>query len=142
MSVDLDTDAWATERAATAVTVDDDAPPPLRFPTLPEFMGWFSNWYRRETLGSSVSWCSEWWNHPEAIIRLEAVWRAYEALRHEPGTGVSVWIRDHVDPHLGKLMGEGSPFGTCTPTEHRDPLPPLPVADPPEDWWTNADSGV
>src|SRR3954463_7458930 len=44
-----------------------------------------------------------WWRRPEAVIRLEAVWRSFEALRQAPATGISVWLRDHADVHMAQL---------------------------------------
>ena len=41
--------------------------------------------------GGPVSWCASWWAHPEAVLRLTALWRAWEALRLEPATGMSNW---------------------------------------------------
>ncbi|NED60649.1 DUF4913 domain-containing protein, partial [Streptomyces sp. SID10244] len=36
-------------------------------------------------------WCPRWFDHAEAVSRLEALWRAYESLRLDPATGMSVW---------------------------------------------------
>jgi hypothetical protein len=38
--------------------------------------------YRRALDGSHRTWCPERWRHAEAISRLEALWRAWEHLRH------------------------------------------------------------
>lgn len=55
-------------------------------------------------------WSARWWNNPEAVLRLSALWRAWEALRLDPGTGLSVWIRDHADYHLSVLFDPDGPF--------------------------------
>ncbi|MGN9806591.1 DUF4913 domain-containing protein [Micromonospora sp. L32] len=82
---------------------------------------------------SGVNWCPRWWAHPEAISRLYALWRAWETLRlSDPQTGMSIWWRDHLDPHLAALGAEYGPFSRCSPEKHTEPRP-LPVEQaPPE----------
>jgi len=92
--------------------------------------------YRREvTEGYSRHWCPEWWRHGEAISRLEALWRAWEHLRLDPSTGMSVWWRDHADHHMEKLFDPEGPFKACSVRDghHRSDngVPPLPCAEPP-----------
>jgi hypothetical protein len=67
--------------------------------------------YRREIPAKSA-WCTEWWKHPEAVCRLSGMWRSWEALRLEPGTGTSVWWRDYADHHLAKLLDPQGPYPT------------------------------
>ena len=79
-SAHLDDDQWADEPALSATTESpvepEDETPPLRFPTLPVFVTHLADLYRREVFDSSErAWCPEWWEHPEAIARLEAMWR-------------------------------------------------------------------
>ncbi|GAC85220.1 hypothetical protein GP2_031_00320 [Gordonia paraffinivorans NBRC 108238] len=59
-------------------------------------------------------WCPRWFEHPEAVSRLEALWRAYESLRLDPGTGMSVWWRDHADHHMSALFATDGPFEGCS----------------------------
>jgi hypothetical protein len=82
---------------------------------------------------AGLNWCPHWWAHPEAISRLYALWRAWETLRvSDPQTGMSIWWRDHLDPHLNALTNEYGPFGRCHPDKHTEPKP-LPVEPaPPE----------
>jgi len=90
-----------------------------RFASLPEFVTEFLLQVWRRELRSGC-WCDHWWEHPEAVLRLEATWDAFEALRLEPGTGVSVWIRDHLDYHMGVLTSrETSPFYLCDVEKQR-----------------------
>ncbi len=65
--------------------------------------------YRRSLEGNHRVWCAEWWRHAEAINRLESLWRAWEHLRLEPATGMSVWLRNHADHHMAVLL---EPDGT------------------------------
>lgn len=91
---------------------------------------------------SGVNWCPRWWAHPEAISRLYALWRAWETLRvSDPQTGMSIWWRDHLDPHLAALGAEYGAFGRCSPDKHTEPRP-LPVEPaPPEVLAQLPDSG-
>lgn len=145
---DLGVDDWADQRDPRPEPADDeptDAPPPLRFATLPAFVAHFATWYRREVFDSyERTWCPQWWRHPEAVVRLEATWRAFEALRGDPATGISVWLRDHADVHMAQLLVPSGPFRGCTARDGHgtDPLPPLPLTDPPAGWWIEADSGL
>lgn len=59
-------------------------------------------------------WCPRWFEHPEAVSRLEALWRAYESLRLDPGTGMSVWWRDHADHHMPALFAPDGAFEGCS----------------------------
>ncbi|GAB3866622.1 hypothetical protein GCM10029963_79230 [Micromonospora andamanensis] len=80
---------------------------------------------------SGVNWCPRWWAHPEAISRLYALWRTWETLRvSDPQTGMSIWWRDHLDPHLAALTTEYGPFSRCSPDKHTEPKP-LPVEPAP-----------
>ena len=66
----------------------------------------------------------DWWRHPEAVLRLDAMWRSWEQARLDPATGMATWLRDTADYHMGILMSAQGPFGnaqdTCDPGE---PLP-------------------
>jgi hypothetical protein len=85
--------------------------------------------YRPRIDGKNRLWSAQWWKYPEARIRLEAIWRAWEHLRLDPATGVSVWWRDHADYHLGVLTSPAtSPFpavydDSVNTSEFGDPLP-------------------
>lgn len=145
MSTGLDVDEWAD--VDDSVVADPVPPTPaLHFPTLPAFVSHLATWYRREVFDSRERvWCPDWWRHPEAVVRLEAMWRTLEPARIvEHGDGISAWLRDHADVHMAQLMHPAGPFRGCTARggHSSDPLPPLPVNDPPEDWWTRADSGL
>ncbi len=83
-------------------------------------------------------WCPQWWEHPEAIFRFTALHRAWTELAGEPGSALSIWIRDHLDPCLRELLAPAGPFTDCTHSErHRSrdahtSLPTLPTARPAE----------
>ncbi|SDH43794.1 DUF4913 domain-containing protein [Pseudonocardia oroxyli] len=64
-----------------------------------------------------LRWCPRWWEHAEALFRFEALHRAWTELGGEPGTALSVWIRDHLDPCLRELLSPTGPFADCDLTE-------------------------
>jgi hypothetical protein len=82
----------------------------------------------RRPLGGMYRWCPQWWAHPEAVSRLTALWRSWEAMRLEPATGISDWYGSHLDHHLPILLGPDGPFCQCSKDGHLE-LPPFP-ADP------------
>jgi len=87
--------------------------------------------------GGPVAWCPKWWAHPQAVMRVSALWRAWETLRLEPGTGMSTWWTLHFDPHMRALVdAERGPFAFCG-REHADGKPgPLPLVKPADNWMT------
>ncbi|MGQ4597794.1 DUF4913 domain-containing protein [Nocardia sp. R6R-6] len=88
--------------------------------------------YRRQVTDlSDTVWCPEWWQHAEAIARLDALWRAWEHYRQDGRTGLSVWFLDHADPHMAKLLDPKGPFKYCSVRNgHKDMLSPLPTKSP------------
>ena len=111
----------------------DAAPGGLRYPSLEAWVvGHFTRVYTRRH-GGPMRWCRQWWQHAEAITRLEALWRSWETLRHEP-LGMDAWLRGHLDHHLPQLMSAAGPFAACTPDKHTDPgeMATTPV---PAGWW-------
>ncbi|MCI2238114.1 DUF4913 domain-containing protein [Paenibacillus sp. TRM 82003] len=77
-------------------------------------------------LGGEWRWCARWREHPEAVVRLNALWHAFEALRRDPDTGMAIWLRDHLDHQLTVLLGSRGPFAQCSITRHEG-LRPLPI---------------
>lgn len=98
----------------------EEEPPQLAYRTVEEFVtNYLAKTIRRNVNGSQLTWCPEWWRHPEALSRLTAVWRAWENLRLDPALGISTWWLSHCDPHLRALMDpETGPLSACKPTEH------------------------
>lgn len=77
----------------------------------------------------SWRWCSQWWDHPEAVSRLEALWKAFEVLRRDPGTGAATWWRDYADPTMAALSDAAGTFAKCSDTSHALPRD-LPMEQP------------
>ncbi len=97
----------------------------------------FAPTYARPT-NPTVRWCAEWWDHAEAISRLEALWRTWEIARLDELRGMATWYRDFLDPQLAVLLGPTGPFLQCTPDRH-SPVKPLPTSPAPEGYWDEPD---
>ena len=90
--------------------------------------------YNRRIDGKAGLWCPQWFLHAEAVSRVTSLWRAWEHLRLEPATGMSIWWRDHADHHMGVLLSPEGAFHSCTPTQHYDPKP-INCETAPEGWF-------
>lgn len=89
------------------------------------------NW--RHLPKKDVRWCRKWYLHAEAMSRLDALWRSYEALRVGDPTGMAVWWRDFADPTMGALAREGGTFANCNARDGvHDPVKMWPADHAPE----------
>ena len=91
--------------------------------------------YARNT-SPTVRWCASWWDHAEALYRLEALWRTWELYRLEPRLGIASWLRDDLDPQLRELTSPTGPFASCTADRH-SPVKALRTNQPPEGYLTD-----
>ncbi|HEX3825660.1 MAG TPA: DUF4913 domain-containing protein [Sporichthyaceae bacterium] len=78
---------------------------------------------------NTFRWCAKWWDHPLALDRLTALWRAHEAMHAQDGADASSWWTDHADPTRKALCAPDGPFTRCGPGRHQVP-PELPIATP------------
>jgi hypothetical protein len=123
---DVDTDVDVDTGEILEPEAAGNTAPELYFASVDEFVREMIVPIFRRKVGdrSPFHWSAEWWRHPEAVIRLEALWRAWEHLRLDPATGMSVWLRDHADHHLAIHFSDYGPFGKSQDsTDHGDPLP-------------------
>lgn len=122
------------EPEAAADEGDEERSPELVYGSVDEFVRkYLRHVYRRATSDQRV-WAARWWEYDEAVIRLEALWRAWEHLRLEPSTGMSVWWRDHADHHMAVLMDPEGPFAAANHYDDEndaDKGAPLPYEAPP-----------
>ncbi|MDP9417185.1 MAG: DUF4913 domain-containing protein [Actinomycetota bacterium] len=82
-------------------------------PAYPDMRAWVSEYFApmyARPLGGEFRWCRRWWDHAEAISRLEALWRSWETLRSDPGLGMATWYRDYLDPQFTVLLSNRGPF--------------------------------
>lgn len=123
------------ERPAEVGADDRQEAELLFFTSLVEFVTEYLAPLIRRRLNRSVAcWCSSWWQHPEAVARLNSLWRAFEYLRRDEALGLSVWWIHHADPHLRALMDpDYGPFSGCDPREGHSEytLDPLPLTEVP-----------
>ena len=133
---DVDVDELA--ELAVAAALDGQQPPQPEFASLWDFVSqWLLPTYRRISDHPNFAWGPQWWRHPEVVVRLDALWRSWEHLRLEPGTGMSVWLKDHLDHHMAILLSQDGPMHRCKPSGHHDrPLEPIPSDTPPASWIT------
>ncbi len=73
--------------------------------------------------GVGVRWCTRWYDHDEAVSRLEALRRAWEEHVLTPGASMSSWYISHYDPHLTALTSPGGPLWQCSPGHHQPAHP-------------------
>lgn len=114
-----------------------DEEPTLYFGSVDEFVRHYllPN-YRRRVDGQRVVWAAEWWKYSEAVARLDALWRAWEHLRQDAQTGMSVWFRDHAEHHMSVLLSSSGPFAAAGEGTNRENTnekgEQLPYIAPPE----------
>lgn len=129
---------WVVEAvdvdAAETDSSDDD--PDLFYDSLDTFVReYLVKVFRRKIDGDGAIWRANWWEYPEAVIRLSALWRSWESMRLDPATGMSDWLRLHADHHMPLLMSPHGPFAGSGNSDEQNtskagaPLPyaPLPV---------------
>jgi hypothetical protein len=114
------------------ITADADEVPQLFYGSTDEFVRerLIHLYSRRVGPGNaSFRWAADWWRYPEAIARLEALWRAWEHLRLDAATGSSAWWIEHADHHMPILMSTEGPFAKSE--DSNKPGEPLPYTPPP-----------
>lgn len=104
------------------------------FPNMGEFVhSWLLRVINRTVDNQNTFWCSEWWKHPEAVCRLDTLWRSWEEERNNMSTFTN-WWRDRLDYHMSVLMSPTGPFRYCSDGFHdsasyaRDAFP---IKEPP-----------
>jgi Domain of unknown function (DUF4913) len=141
---DLDAaDLAAVQRAMEGLRRSSPVPPAAQdgsaapfSPRYPHLESWVNEFFVLTfgRTGDDVCWCPQWWDHAEAVLRLDALWTTWEAAALDPVHGMALWIRDHLDPGLAVLLGPTGPFAACR-DGHR-PTAVLPVSPTPAGWWS------
>ena len=84
------------------------------------------------TTDGAPRWCACWWDHAEAIARLEAARQAWNALSTTGGTGLVTYF-DYLDRVvLAVLTSDTGPFARCGPRQHTADRPLGHTPPPPE----------
>ena len=82
------------------------------------------------TTDGAPRWCQQWWDHAEAIARLEAARQAWITLSTAGGTGLVTYF-DYLDRVVvAVLTSDTGPFARCGPRTHT-PDRPLGHTPPP-----------
>jgi hypothetical protein len=106
-------------------------------PAYPSLEKWVTDHFAptfARALTPTTRWCAAWWDHAEAISRLEGLWRTWEVARLEPLAGIATWYRDYLDPQLAVLLSPTGPFHGCTADRH-EAAKPLPLSLAPDGHW-------
>lgn len=97
-----------------------------------DFRDWMENFFLptiETTQAPERVWCSQWWEHPEAVDRLCSLWVAHVAVLKDPPALSDWWVR-HFDPHMDRLTSHHGVFADCRgrhgPVKlmNKDALPP------------------
>ena len=86
---------------------------------------WFSIHYARSMTG--IGWCPRWFDHPEALLRLTALWRSWEGARRDDTKGIASWLVYLADPLVRELFDKSGTFRYCSHGEHRKVPEALPL---------------
>ncbi|MGW5569778.1 DUF4913 domain-containing protein [Nocardia thailandica] len=83
------------------------------------------NWAQRKlarTLGSATGfpWCTQWWEHPEAVTLLWLLRQSWIDAVQQGGPALLVYFRDCYYPALRLITDPQGPFHACIPGEHKD----------------------
>ena len=70
------------------------------------------------TANGAICWCSEWYEHPEAVTILWSLRRAWLEAVVQPGAAMAVYFRDFFYPLFRTLTDPAGPFYACTPDNH------------------------
>ncbi|WP_280343818.1 MULTISPECIES: DUF4913 domain-containing protein [Nocardia] len=82
---------------------------------------WAQRKLPRSTTSSAngaICWCSEWYEHPEAVTVLWSLRRSWLEAVVQPGAAMAVYFRDFFYPLLRNLTDPAGPFYACTPDKH------------------------
>ncbi|TCJ89981.1 DUF4913 domain-containing protein [Nocardia alba] len=96
--------------------------------------------YRREVsrkgTESKIRWCPQWWDHAEAVGRLDALWMAWEQMRLGEGSEMAAWWTQFADPLMAALFDPEGVFKYCSVADgHRPSMKVLPTVPAPAGWF-------
>lgn len=89
---------------------------------------WVYGWLSGMTHKPLMRWCDQWDHHPEAVVRLTALWQSWEVARANPSPlEMSRWILEHHDRHMEVLTSIEGPFTECGRQGHVIPRAAVPA---------------
>lgn len=96
--------------------------------------------YRREVsrqgTEGKVRWCPQWWDHAEAVGRLEALWMAWEQARLGAGAEMAAWWTTCADPMMAALFDPEGVFKYCSVLDgHKTSMKVLPTVPASTGWF-------
>lgn len=104
-----------------AASAGEGATPDVLAPAYRSLDEWVDQYFLvvfARATGGELRWCPEWRKHPEAVTRLEALWRSWETMRTDPNLGMASWLVSYLDPLLAALLARQGTFTSCTLQRH------------------------
>lgn len=134
-----------TQDEIVALTDDEDEEPEEVVDVRAQFLDWVVEHFSVvEVVGSKerVRWCTRWYDHPEAVARLYALWTARVQADQDTNdlSAVSSWWINHWDRHAAILFNpQAGPFRFCDRTrghlaDSKEHGPAVPLTIPPAEW--------
>jgi len=115
---DVDVTQDATDTGVDVDVLDDAEDAAPASPWQVSFAEWVQEHFATVeffTADPKIKWCPTWWEHPEAVARLKALWAAYLGLAEEEDpSAVSSWWLHHWDAHRAILFHDAGPFRNCS----------------------------
>lgn len=93
-------------------------------------------WPYQQGVMTKFLWVPDWWRYPPLIYQLDALWRAYENARRQPGQMMIFNIQAFglLDRVLNKDTGLVASLGIDENEHTTGPNEPLPCIRPPKGW--------
>lgn len=116
----------ARDHAKKSITVDQPIEP--HFKSVADFVDMFIRPMYATTLNQQdkANWSRRWYAHPEAVARLDALWRCYEHKRRKsPNNFLEEFLRVNCDHHMKYLMAEGGVFSQCRTDDYESVALPV-----------------
>lgn len=109
------------------------SPRPLVLPGMAQLCDWVdahvAPLVRKTTTtgeGGGLRWCRRWWEHDDAVSRFTALFLIHRDLAADDAPAWrSVFLLQHLDPHLNVLTSPYGPFYACHPRRHSTTTEPL-----------------
>ena len=99
-----------------------DQPGRVQYPNLRAWVdGWLCTTIERAP-SSTVRWCPQWQQHPEAVMRLGQVFADYTKFVSAPKMDWGNFLRNSLDVYLPAVLAPTGPFASCDPHNHEAPM--------------------